>query len=151
MDIAYKSEQGEFTLRAAALIINGNRLLLVKNDKYDCYYTVGGRVRQNEASQSAAIRECYEETGRRLEIDRLVFVQERFFEANGARHHEIVFFYLMKHINCDIEGGANTDLQSERLIWAPVEKLETLNLYPPFLAPALRRIPNEITHILSYE
>ncbi|QHQ63847.1 NUDIX domain-containing protein [Anaerocolumna sedimenticola] len=43
-----------------------------------CYYTVGGAVKIKETSEEAVIREVYEETGVNFEIDRLVFIQERF-------------------------------------------------------------------------
>jgi hypothetical protein len=33
-----------------------------------------------------------EETGLALPVDRLAFVQERFLELAGRKHHEIVFF-----------------------------------------------------------
>ncbi|MDF2521347.1 MAG: hydrolase, partial [Clostridia bacterium] len=65
------------TLRAAALIIKDNKFLAAKSTDYDCYYTVGGGIEINETSEEAVIREVYEETGYRLEIDKLAFVQER--------------------------------------------------------------------------
>lgn len=55
MDVSYGNANGKFSLRAAALIIHDNKLLLAKSDKYDCYYTVGGGIRQNESSDSAVI------------------------------------------------------------------------------------------------
>lgn len=61
MDVGYKNTNGNFSLRAAALIIVDGCLLLAKNDKYDCFYTVGGGIQQNETSDNAVIRECYEE------------------------------------------------------------------------------------------
>lgn len=96
MDVGYSNTKGNFSLRAAALIIHDNDLLLAQNDQYDCYYTVGGGIQQNETSENAVIRECYEEMGCHFEIDRLVFVQERLYKVEGIDHHEIVFFYLMK-------------------------------------------------------
>lgn len=48
MDAGYKGENGNFSLRAAALIIHDKKLLVAKSQDYDCYYTVGGGIRQNE-------------------------------------------------------------------------------------------------------
>ena len=151
MDVGYKNEQGKFSLRAAALIINDNRLLLVKNDKCECYYTVGGGIQQNESSNSAVLRECYEETGCHFEIDRLIFVQERFYKIAGACYHEIVLFYLMKEMNIKLQSGANTDQKDEHLHWIPIEELDSVNVVPAFLKEAVKCIPNEVTHIISYE
>ncbi len=68
MDIGCTTSSGNFSLRSAALVISDNRLLVARNDKYDCYYTVGGGIRENEPSDKAIIRELYEETGA-LEFD----------------------------------------------------------------------------------
>lgn len=85
------------TLRAAALIIRNNKLLVAKSMDYDCYYTVSGGIEINETSEDAVIREVYEETGSSLEIEKLAFIQERFLEVNKQQYHEIAFLYLMKN------------------------------------------------------
>lgn len=153
MDIeyTYRDSKGDFSLRSAALIIQNNQILLVKSDKYDCFYTVGGGMRENETSDNAAIRECYEETGYRLETERLVFVQERFFEVDNTRHHEIAFFYLMRSSDITICNGSNTDHDNEHLYWVDIESLKDIDLVPKFLKTALKNMPDEIKHIVSYD
>ena len=151
MDVGYKNSDGSFSLRSAALIIKDNKLLVAKNDNYDCFYTLGGGVNPNEASTEAVIRECREETGYDFEIDRLAFIQERFYISENCHHHEVVFFYLMKNIDVDIENGTATDQQCEHLYWLPVDGLEKANLVPAFLKTALKSIPKETLHIVSYE
>lgn len=54
-------------------------------------------------------------------------------------------------MDCDIHSGVNTDQNNEYLHWIPLEELETINIAPAFLRTALKSIPDEITHILSYE
>lgn len=151
MNVGYKGENGIFSLRAAALIIQDNKLLAAKSQDYDCYYTVGGGIRQNESSDMAVLRECFEETGCHYEIDRLVFIQERFFCIENAKHHEVVFFYLMKDADFKIQSGVNTDQQNEHLFWLPIEELGGINLVPFFLKTALQNIPKEITRVVSNE
>lgn len=151
MDVGYKSANGNFSLRAAALIIRENKLLLAKSDKYDCYYTVGGGIQQNESSDNAVLRECYEETGCHFEIDRLVFIQERFFTLENRLHHEVVFFYLMKETNYELYSGKNTDQKNEHLFWVPIEELDNINLAPAFLKTAVNNIPDGITRIVSQD
>lgn len=142
---------GYFSLRAAALIIDSNRLLAIKHDDFDCFYTIGGGINLNETSAEAVIREACEETGYLFSIERLVFVQERFYNINNARHHEVVFFYLMKPSDVRIENGTCTDHQEEKLYWLPVDELPNTDLVPGFLRAALTNIPEEVVHIISME
>lgn len=151
MDIGYESPNMKFSLRSAALIFKNACILLVKSDCHTCFYTVGGGIRENETSERAIIRECYEETGYHFEIDRLVFIEERFFSVDSTYHREIVFFYLMKEADIQIASGASTDQNNEHLYWIPMERLKQIELVPEFLKSSLDNIPNEITHILSYE
>ena len=69
-DLSFYTKQGSFTYRVGAIIIKDNKLLMVKNEDYPYYYTVGGKVKINESSEEAVIREAFEETGVALEIDR---------------------------------------------------------------------------------
>lgn len=151
MDIDFKTSSGNFSLRSAALVIRDNRLLVAKNDKFDCFYIVGGGIHEDESSDKAVIRELYEETGYLFEIDKLIYIQERFYKVGNIRHHEVVFFYLMKGTDIELQNGINTDQLNEKLYWIPIEKLENINLVPAFLKIAVKNISSEITHIVSYE
>ena len=151
MDIGMNTPDGDFSLRAAALIINNNQLLAIKHDNYDCFYTIGGGVNVNEASTDAVTREVCEETGYLLSVDRLVYIQERFYNINNARHHEVVFFYLMKSADVRIENETCTDHQEEKLYWIPIDELQNTNIVPEFLRTALTNIPEEVVHIISKE
>ena len=105
----------------------------------------------NETSTDAAIREVFEETGYLFPVDRLVFVQERFYNINNVCHHEVVFFYLMKSASVHIENETYTDQQEEKLYWLPIDELQDTNLVPEFLQTALTHIPKEVVHIISKE
>ena len=105
----------------------------------------------NETSTDAIIREVCEETGYLFSVERLVFVQERFYNINNTGHHEIVFFYLMKCGDVHIENGSCTDQKEERLYWLPVDELTNINIVPEFLKTALTDIPEEVIHIISEE
>lgn len=149
MDITIKQSQRNFTLRAAALIIDSGRLLAVKSDGYDAYYTVGGKVRIGESTAEAVVREAFEETGYRFEIERLLFINEGFFSVGDCAHHEVCFSYLMKPNSTIICGGENTDLQTEHLVWLPIRDLPRLPLVPVFLRTALQNLPEQPIHLIS--
>ena len=57
----------------------------------------------------------------------------------------------MKPADINLPNGINTDLPNEHLYWIPIEELEQINLVPAFLKTALKNIPDEIKHIVSYE
>jgi 8-oxo-dGTP pyrophosphatase MutT (NUDIX family) len=153
IDFHVDTIHGEFSYRAASLIINNNMILVAKHVDHPCYYTVGGRVKLNETSAEAVVREVREETGFTLDINKLVFVQERFFENCGQSHHEIVFFYLMKYTDdINILDGTYTDQgEKETLHWLPVDKLEHINIVPNFLKTNVTKINENIIHIISKE
>ena len=151
MDIRWPSGDARFSLRAAALILQNNQLLVIQNDTARCCYTIGGGVRIGETTEEAVLRECREETGLDWQIERLVFVQERFYCADDTQHHELVFFYLMKPPAVPIPSGQNTDQMDERLCWLPLDKLEDAPLVPAFLKEAMRKLPQTVTHMVTYE
>ena len=91
MDLTFKTEQGRFNYRVGAIIIQNGKLLMVKNKILPYYYTVGGRVKMNETSEEAVLREVFEETGVHFEIDRLGFIHENFFIEQIKKPNIMVF------------------------------------------------------------
>lgn len=140
-----------FSLRAAAIIIHGGRILLCKNDSHTCHYLPGGGIESGESSADAVTRELYEETGFHFEIDRLVYIQERFYTAENTSKHEITFMYLMKESSFPIPDGSSTDRKNEHLNWISLDILHEINIVPPFLASALTNLPAHPTHIITYK
>lgn len=105
----------------------------------------------NETSFEAVVREALEGTGYEFEIERLVFVQERFIDYTGKGYHEIIFFYLMKPINdlCIKEGAFTDQPKKETLHWLSIDELPNTNLVPEFLKNNLQNIGNHIQHIIT--
>ena len=141
-----------FRYRAAALIVKDGKLLVEKHVDYPVYYTVGGGVELGESSEEAVLREIWEETGLRLEIDRLAFVNERFLTVDGHDCHEVVFYYRMKPAEFDIAEGSFTDQgEKESLHWLPLDCLDKFNLVPAFLKTKLRASQGGIEHMITRE
>jgi ADP-ribose pyrophosphatase YjhB (NUDIX family) len=139
--------------RAAALIIKDQKILTAKNIEHPSYYVVGGGIEIYESSEKAIIREILEETGFEAKIDRLAIIQERFFEVDSRKHHEIVFFYLIKNSsemnipdNCFTDQGAK-----ENLHWLPINDLSSFNIVPEFLKTKIFDEISGIEHIISYD
>ena len=154
-DITLKIDGGYFIYRVGAIIINNDNVLLATNESFPFYYSVGGRVDYNETSENAILREVYEETSVRFEIDRLIFIHENFFEAEWLHYspcHEIAFYYLMK----ETEKAKNVVCKSivlngikESIHWIPIPDLHKYHFYPEFFKTELSCLRNDIGHFIT--
>jgi len=72
-----RCDDGFINIRAGAVIMKDGRFLMVGSSRFDYLYSVGGRIRFGETAEEAVVREVFEETGVKMEIDRLGFVNEK--------------------------------------------------------------------------
>jgi len=154
-DLTFDTNEGKFNYRVGAIIIKDKKLLMIQNDCAPYYYSVGGRVKLNETSEEAVVRETLEETGIKFEIDRLAFIHEHFFyeEITREHYHEIAFFYLMKaNTNMNLVCKSTGDQGAkEHLHWLPIEDLDKTHLYPEFFKTKLLGSITGVEHIISKE
>ena len=155
-DLCVKTEDGVLNIRVGAIIMKGDRFLMVENDIFDHMYSVGGRIKFGETAREAVIREVYEETGVKMEIDRLGFIHENFFlgdtlEKNDNIVYEISFFFYMKVPN-DFEPVCESfteDGAKERLVWIKAD--HNKKYYPEFFKTELANPSNEVKHFVTRE
>lgn len=152
-DLTFKIEEGRFNLRVGAIIIHNSKVLMVKNTRDPYYYSVGGRVKFNETGEEAIEREVFEETGLHLEIERLAYIHENFFEygVTNEKFHELSFFYLMKSKGelDEICMSFTEDGAKEKLYWLDLDKLQSEFLYPDFFKTELGNITEEVKSFLT--
>lgn len=123
-DINLQQNDQWFRLRACAIIIKDNKVLMAKNDKVSYYYTVGGAVKINESIEEAVKREVLEETGLNLEIDRLLYIHQNFIHFEGAK---------------------------EEMVFIPIDEYHQYDAYPRFFREELKQLKQEVTLITTYE
>ncbi|MCH5199774.1 MAG: NUDIX domain-containing protein [Oscillospiraceae bacterium] len=152
-DCTFQTENGRFNCRVGAIIMNGTKLLMAHNRSCDQYYTVGGRVKLHETSEEAVIREVYEETGVKAEIDRLGFIQENFYKIDGAPYHELAFFYYIKPFDYSLINfdSIKCDGDAEELCWVDLTALPDAEFYPEFFKTELLAPSNAIKHFITRE
>ena len=56
MDISFVSGQDKYNYRVCAIILSGNKILAMHDERSPYYYLPGGRVRMGETAEHAVIR-----------------------------------------------------------------------------------------------
>ena len=153
-DITVRVAEGKFNYRVGAIIIDSGETLMVRNSGSPFYYTVGGRIQFGESAQEAVLREAFEETLIHLEIDRLAYIHENFFVADGDGevYHEVCLFFLMKQ-NSLLREMKHKSFQEEygdvTFHWLPVNSLKDVHLYPEFFKTELLNLANETRYVVT--
>ncbi len=153
-DLTVEVADGLVNLRVGAIIQKENKILMVGNDRTEYYYSVGGRIQFGESAEEAVVREVWEETGCKMEIERLAFVHENFFVGDaktnlGKSIYEISFFFYMK-VPENFEPvcmSFTEDNQMEKLHWIDIDGEETY--YPAFFREELREKVDGVRHIVT--
>ncbi len=157
-DCCFTNENNRFRYRVGAIIVEDDCVLFARNEADDYYYSVGGGVHMGEKAEEAIIREVYEETGIKFEIDHLAVIHENFFLGNGVEIkgldcHEISFYYLMKprgtkELNSDSYTGSGL---KETMHWIPISNLDKVKAFPSFLKENMDRLNKGLIHIVTDE
>lgn len=155
-DMTVPCDGGLINLRVGAIILQNGRFLMVGNERSDYLYSVGGRIKFGETAEEAVIREVWEETGVRMEIDRLGFIHENYFYGDapsnlGKLIYEISFFFYMK-VPKDfslISQSFTDDGSREHLYWITLE--DNRVYYPDFLRTELAHPENTVKHFVTDE
>ena len=156
-NITVPCDGGIVNIRVGAIILKDGRFLMAGNERDDYYYSVGGRIRFGETAGEAVVREVEEETGWRLEIDRLGFVHENYFTMElepwrGRLVYEVAFYFYMK-VPQDFEprGESRTDdgRVSEKMHWVSADEPRTI--YPEFFRTELAHPETTVKHFVTDE
>jgi 8-oxo-dGTP pyrophosphatase MutT (NUDIX family) len=158
-DVGFTHDSSWFRLRACAIILDGDRVLMARNSSESYYYAVGGGVHLGEPIADAVRREVREETGWELDVERLVYVHETFFDGsttaalNGLACHELAFYFLMA------PPPADAPLRRVTLPNGVVEQVEWVRLadygrdleaFPTFFATELATLPEHPRLITTF-
>ena len=150
-DMCVPCADGMINIRVGAIILKDGRFLMVRNHMSDYFYSVGGRIKFGETAEEAVIREVLEETGVKMEIDHLGFIQENYFIADvpskiGKEIYELGYYFYMKVPEgfepvCDsiTEFGV-----SEYLEWVSPDEPRTI--FPAFFRTELDADDRSVKH-----
>lgn len=144
-NISYERNNNKFNFRVAGIVMDAGRVLLHKAGQDDFWNLPGGRVEMNEATEAAIVREMMEELGIHVEVQRLAFVNEDFFDYNGLMFHEIGFYYIIAlpeahKLYSEIEVKGLEDNGKLTFRWFSLDELEHMEVYPVFLKKKLHNL-----------
>lgn len=120
------------TIRAVAIALNKNKILLIhrKSNGKEYYTFPGGGVEKNETVEQAVLRELFEETTLKADINKLLYIHK--YDDNSEQ-----YFYLLKNCNGlpkldknSIEYKVNSKINFYRPEWIKINSLSNLLLYP---------------------
>ena len=122
-------------IRACALIIHNNKILVHRNINKKHYALLGGRVSIGESSDKTVKREIQEELGKDIELIKYLTTVENFFEMNGSKYHEILFIYLADFINAEdkqieysLDNAEGNDFLKYE--WLDINSLDSQPIFP---------------------
>ncbi len=138
MDIIIKTEELQFSYRVAAIIINKNKILMQKNNKYNYLSLPGGKCQLKETSYDAVIREIKEEINIECEYIQTKAIIENFFYSkfNNKNIHEINIISEIKfrdEKNYNLEKYKNIEEEYQDTLWyewVDIKELKNLEHYP---------------------
>lgn len=132
-------------------------MLFARNERDDYYYSIGSGVHHGETAENAVLREVFEETGVRYEIDHLAVIHENFLDENsgslkGMNCHELSFYFLMKSRGTqELNSNSMTQGVKEEMHWIPIKDLDKYKAYPTFLKDYLSKEHIGVEHIVTDE
>lgn len=143
-DLTILLNEGKLNIRVAIWLENKEQLL-VSEYPNGIITLPGGRVKFNESSTDAAIRELYEETGEQLNDIELYAIIENFFTLEQTFHE---FLYVYRGSIPYKEAYEGIDCDDQKLYWLP--KTDIHKLKPKAFTQLLHKHEGiGVTHIVN--
>ncbi len=144
-------------LRLVGVAIHDQHVLIHKADFEPFWSLPGGRAELMEPSTVGLKREMQEELGTEVNVERMLWVVENFFDFNGNSYHELGLYFLMSFpqdspLLSRVEPWEG-DEEGIKLTfkWHPIADLSNIPLVPSFLCHALGDLPSTTQHIVHLD
>ncbi len=121
------------------IIYYQNKILLCRNQGQDFWYPGGGGWKENEDLKECCVREALEETGQKIKVIDLMYVQEYYWREKGKRSMELFFLAEPKGKIQKDKNHRDTDTDDRLLVeenrWLSQEdiKKNKIKVYPKFI------------------
>jgi 8-oxo-dGTP pyrophosphatase MutT (NUDIX family) len=156
--IRFDQDQHRFNFRVVGIALHENRVLLHQAPGEEFWTFPGGRAELGETTQATLRREMREELHTEIEVIRLLWVVENFFDYDDRHYHELAFYFLMRFAAESAyvtqrgpfySQDAGVDLVFQWFANAP-DVLTNLPLLPSFLPTELQHLPATTEHRIHY-
>ena len=154
--LTLSTPQAQFGYRVSGVAVQPSYVLLHRSELDDFWSLPGGRIEMLETGAEALAREMQEEMGFGVQVKRLLWVVENFFQYEKV-HHVLGLTFLM-HLGADFPHYDLTQPFSGheeglRLIfrWFSLQEVPHIELYPTFLRRALLHLPKGTEHIVHMD
>ena len=141
--ISFRVQSHRFHLRAGAVALENEHVLLHRLEGEDFWALPGGRVEAGEQAEHTIVREFIEELGVRVRCNQMLGVGENFFEYDGEPHHEIGLYFSATlaadtplrdkgSVHIGVEGNCHLEFK-----WFPLSQLREIDFRPTALRESL--------------
>ncbi len=135
------------------ILIEGSKVLLSK--QWDGYDFPGGGINIDETLEQALKREFFEETGLKVEMDKVVHCQSSFYinSSSNKPFNAVVIYFLCHKVGGELSLDHVDDSEKAYIgmpEWIEISQLAKLKFYNPIDSPAVVRETLRIK-IKSYE
>lgn len=154
--IDIKEDNNKFNYRVVGVLIDGDKVLMQKRKNDRFWALPGGRGEMMEISKDTIKREYKEELKITIDVGRLLWVAENFFNFNNTNIHEISFYYLVSLQRDEfitkldefngIEEGKDIIFK-----WFDLSSIKDAPIKPKFLNEELLNIDESIKHFIVVE
>ncbi len=128
------------TAARAVIICDGKLLATKMRDRRGVFYILpGGGQNHGETLEQAVRRECLEEVGLEVEVERLLYIREYIgknhnFAKRHAAFHQLEHVFLCSVKNPETASpGSETDNYQVGVSWLDLENLHLIRFYPESL------------------
>jgi len=127
----------------AVIIKNGKLLVLKKTDA--SYSLPGGAPNVDETLEQGLLRECQEEIGCQVIIDKLAYVGDYFKVRDSvppSTRHQIEFFFACSVTDDYMpRSGHHPDKRQVDVLWLDLASLEQQAFVPKGMVEAIKKLP----------
>jgi len=159
-DLFFKTDDFVFSYRLAGILVHNQKVLLHRTYNEIGYAFPGGHAAYPETNEQTLMREFKEEISANVRIKDLKWVGEIFFPFQGKPCHQICLFYLVEledESQIPLEGSflGNESFGDKAFVfefsWIPLNKLDTIILYPPIAKQLLHNLEGGVEHFIYRE